>query len=66
MSARTEKIASNKAREAQKRLVQLTRLAAVCDDPKIKGEIAFLTTRTEVELHTNKLVAGKRWRRVYA
>jgi Mn-containing catalase len=62
MSARTEKIAANKAREAKKRLVQLTRLAAVCNDPKLKGEIAFLTTRTEVELHTNAVHAGKRWR----
>lgn len=63
--ARTEKIAANRAREAKKRLVQLNRLAAICNDPSLKAEIAFLTTRTEVDLELNKRTAnrsGKKWR----
>jgi Mn-containing catalase len=62
MSARIEKVAANKAREAKKRLVQLNRLAAVCNDPILKDEISFLARRTEVEFELNRKHAGKRWR----
>lgn len=63
--AREEKIAANRAREAKKRLAQLNRLAAICNDVDLKADIAFLTTRTEVDLEMNKRVAnrsGRKWR----
>lgn len=59
MSARTEKIAANKAREEKKRLAQLNRLKDFAPDA-YKGDLAFLASRTEASLFVNKTLAKGR------